>query len=100
MRFQFRAIDAAARGLRVLAEIPDIRLARIEGENGIGKTLAARLLELISGEQPFATLPRAWDSLVDLLGAVDVEIDGLSSGSVLVSLNSHAWKGRSQADCA
>jgi hypothetical protein len=100
LRFTFQAPAAAKHGVRVVPEIPDIRLAQVEGRNGIGKTLAARLLELVSGEQPFAALPRAWESLVDLLGEVEITIDGLGDDSVAIRLNSSEWKGRTQVACA
>jgi len=100
VRFRFAADDAHIRGLRIIPEIPDIRLARLEGNNGIGKTLAARLLQLVSCEMPFAALPRAWESLVELLGVVYITIDGLREGQVIVKLDSALWRGRSQADCA
>lgn len=100
MRFTFKADDAIAKGLRVIPEIPDVRLAQLEGQNGIGKTLAARLLELISGEMPFAALPKAWDSLVENLGVVEISVEGLPEGLLEVRLDSASWRDRTQAQCA
>jgi hypothetical protein len=101
MRFQFDAPDAESHGLRVIPELPDIPLCRIEGRNGIGKTLAARLLELVSGFQPYAALPHAWSSLVDNLGRLSIRIDGFDGGEVITcELNSSTWMGRSAAECA
>jgi hypothetical protein len=48
------------RGLKIIGEIPDIALCRLEGYNGIGKTSAVRLLELCTGGQPFAGNDTAW----------------------------------------
>jgi hypothetical protein len=77
MKFRFHAPEAA--GLRVIPEIPDLPLCQIEGRNGIGKTLAARLLELITGGQPYAALPDAWRTLSQL-GPTRVEIDEVPGG--------------------
>lgn len=101
MKFTFtRVAETGSQPLPIIPEIPDIRLAQLEGRNGIGKTLAARLLELISGEQPFAALPKAWASLVRLLGTVEVRIEGAPEGPIDISLDSAEWTDRSQADCA
>ena len=100
MRFLFEAADADSRGIRIIPEIPDIRLARVEGKNGIGKTLAARLLELVSGGRPFAALPRAWESLVELLGVVKITIEGHPEGPLIIDIDSKKWRGRSEAECA
>jgi hypothetical protein len=62
VRFTFQKAEAAG-GLPVIAEIPDFRIAQIEGRNGIGKTLALRLLELATGSQPYLERPAAWRSL-------------------------------------
>ena len=50
-------------GLRVITEIPDFTLCRLEGQNGMGKTLAVRLLQLVTGDQPWAGLELAWRTL-------------------------------------
>ncbi len=100
MRFLFEAEDADSRGVRVIPEIPDIRLARVEGKNGIGKTLAARLLELVSGGRPFAALPRAWESLVEFLGVVKITIEGHPDGPLVIQIDSKQWRDRSEAECA
>jgi hypothetical protein len=101
MKFSIAARDASVRGLRVIPSLPDIPLCRIEGRNGIGKTLAARLLELVSGVQPFAALPHAWSSLVENLGSVSIEIKGFDDDSTFECiLDSRQWVGRTAAECA
>lgn len=101
MKFNIEAIDSAARGLRVISDIPDIELCRIEGRNGIGKTLAARLLELASGVQPFAALPHAWNSLVEGLGKVNIRIEGFEDGAIIeCQFESSSWAGRDLSECA
>lgn len=99
MRFQFsRSGDD---GLPVIPVVPDHRLSTIEGRNGIGKTLAARILEFVSGEQPFTALPKAWESFCNDLGLLTVTIDGLPGGEIVrCELDSSNWRGRSEADCA
>ncbi len=81
MRF---TIDAEVRGgLRVIPEIADHDLCWLEGRNGIGKSLAVRLLQLISGDQPYLLQPAAWDSLRQLLVHATIRIESLSDGSTI-----------------
>ncbi len=76
-------LDAAKRshGIKVIEAIPDISLCRVEGQNGVGKTLALHLLELCTGQQPYATRPDAWRTLCQYLGPATVTVDGLKGGS-------------------
>jgi len=76
MRFQFEPRTTG--GLHVIAEIPSVSPCLIEGRNGIGKTVAVRLLELIAGHQPFTE--RQWHSLRGRLGNTVVRADGLRDG--------------------
>lgn len=66
--------------LKVLAELPDAPLAVLEGLNGIGKTLAVRLLQICAGTLPYSTDSLAWTSLCQGLGEFDVLVTGLSGG--------------------
>lgn len=93
MRARFSNADGV---LRVIPEIPDVALAKLEGRNGIGKSLAARLLELISGEPPYASLPLAWRSLVEQLGEVTVHVDGLNGHELQVVMDSREWDPENQ----
>lgn len=98
MRFQFESTGPG--GLPIIPVIPDHRLLTIEGRNGIGKTLAARVLEFISGEQPFTALPNAWESFCTDLGRLTVTIDGLPAGRVIkCELDSKTWVGRRESEC-
>lgn len=78
MRFRFE--PTTTEGLRVVPEIPSVSPCLIEGRNGIGKTVAIRLLELIAGRQPFEGAGRQWHSLRQRLGATVVRIDHLRDG--------------------
>src|SRR4051794_20375505 len=80
---RFVADSQAVRGLRVLPEIPNISPCLIEGRNGIGKTILIRLLELISGRQPFQDQERQWHSLRERLGRTVVRIEELDGGRTL-----------------
>ena len=92
MRFDIRA--EPRQGIRIIPEIPDHPFVRIEGRNGIGKTLSARLLELATGGSPYAALPDALDTLSEHLGEVEIECTGLrGAGSVRWLLKPDAWKG-------
>jgi hypothetical protein len=84
-------IDAKPVGpLSILTELPEARLATLEGLNGIGKTLAVRLLQLCVGQLPYAAKSPAFGSLCDGLGAFRVTVSGLSGGTKIV------WEGDSR----
>src|SRR5580698_7028367 len=71
-------IDAGfRRGLRIIEEIPNIPLCKIEGYNGIGKTSAIRLLQLCTGEQPFKDNRTAWRTFRAQLARANVRISEL-----------------------
>jgi DNA repair exonuclease SbcCD ATPase subunit len=76
MKFTFHAPERS-HGLRVIDTIPDYPLSRVEGLNGIGKTLALHLLELCTGQQPYRTRPDAWRTLCQYLGPTQVIVEGL-----------------------
>lgn len=72
-------IDADPVGsLSILPELPDARLAMLEGLNGIGKTLAIRLLMLCTGVMPYVQGSPAWASLCRGLGSFTVTVTGLT----------------------
>lgn len=99
MRFRIHAPDTS-HGIRVIDEIPDIPLCRIEGRNGIGKTLAVHLLELCTGQQPYAARSDAWRTLCEYLGPTTVTIDGLRSSNDEDLHNLEFvfdWRGRANA---
>jgi len=68
------------RGLRIIEEIPDIELCKIQGYNGIGKTNAIKLLALCVGETPFRSDSAAWPSFREQLLGGSVQISGLRNG--------------------
>lgn len=77
-------IDAAPVGpLEVLRELPDAPLAILEGLNGIGKSLAVRLLQLCTGTMPYSRVAPSWRSLCEGLGEFEVTITGLRGASEL-----------------
>lgn len=67
MRWDFDS--QASDGLKIIPFIPDINPCLLEGRNGIGKTVAVQLLQLISGEVPREFIDRSdlWMSLGDHL---------------------------------
>jgi hypothetical protein len=71
-------------GLNVISEIPHGTLQRLEGRNGVGKTLAVRLLQLCTGQQPYLGRSTSWTSLKEHLGPADVTVDGLKDGKTLL----------------
>jgi hypothetical protein len=76
MNFKLSAPERS-HGIQVIGEIPDLPLCRVEGLNGIGKTLAIHLLEICAGHQPYSTRPSAWRTLCEYLGPAEVVVDGL-----------------------
>jgi hypothetical protein len=80
-----------AQTLRVIREIPPYALCQLEGRNGIGKTLAVRLLELVSGRQPYASMPNAWRTLKSQLHDTTIEVVGLEVGKLTFALNPELW---------
>jgi hypothetical protein len=86
-------LDAHPRaGLNVIGEIPDGRVQQIEGRNGVGKTLAVRLLQLCTGTQPYLGKASAWTSLRQYLGPVVITVEGLRDGHELIfRLNPDGW---------
>jgi chromosome segregation ATPase len=71
------------RGLRIIDEIPDMPLCKIQGHNGIGKTNAIKLLSLCTGATPFRGDAAAWASFKSQLLAARVKISGLRDGEIL-----------------
>jgi hypothetical protein len=91
MRFE---IDAACkRGLRIIRELPDFEVSRIEGYNGIGKSSALRLLELCTGSQPFQGQDKPWESFRNQLAHANVHVTGLQGGAKEIrwELDPSAW---------
>jgi len=90
MRITFKARPRG--GLKLIEEIEDYPVCWLEGRNGVGKTLAVRLLELATGGQPYASDPAAWLSLRDNVGTVDIAIDRLGAGDRLdIVLTPNTW---------
>ncbi len=84
MRF---SIDAeTSGGLRVIPTIPNIDRCWLEGRNGIGKTVAVRLLELVAGRQPFRSDGDAWAALKENLGPTTVVISEFPSTAEIESI--------------
>lgn len=65
----------------------------LEGLNGIGKTLAVRLLEVCTGTMPYDQHSAAWQSLREGLGLVKVEMTSLDGAERVVWVTDSAdWK--------
>lgn len=97
MRIQ---IDTSPIGpLRVIREFEVSRLSMLEGLNGIGKSLAVRLLEVCTGTMPYRPEARAWQSLCDGLGEFAITVSGLDGGVELRWVgNSSDWKSATVTD--
>ena len=81
-----------SRGLRIIEEIPDFPICRIEGYNGIGKTNAIKLLRLCTGDQPFEKDAPGWRSFRNQLANARIEISGLRHDKALeIELEPQRW---------
>ena len=87
-------ISTEPRGpLKVVEELPDAKLAMLEGLNGIGKTLAVRILQLCTGTMPYPQDSLAWSSLREGLGHVTVEVTELEGANrVILIADSADWQ--------
>lgn len=79
-------------GIHVIPEFEVNQLCLLEGSNGIGKTLAVRLLELATGRQPYVAAQSAWRSLRAGLGELRIRISQLCNGDTLeIELTPSTW---------
>jgi DNA repair exonuclease SbcCD ATPase subunit len=89
---QFRLVPNDERPLRPISFIPDEPTCLIEGRNGAGKSLAVRLLQLATGEQPYASTPAAWRSLREGLGELQIIASGMvGAASIEWTLRPSGW---------
>lgn len=79
-------------GLRVLDEFIDGDIVEVQGLNGIGKSVAAQLLEIISGEHVFLRRGE-FDSLKKALQNATISISGLphKCSNLAVVLTPEKW---------
>ncbi|WP_416961836.1 hypothetical protein [Streptomyces sp. Agncl-13] len=85
------------RGLRIIEEIPNLPLCKIEGYNGIGKTNAIKLLGLCSGEQPFAGQDSSWRTFREQLVRARITVTGLNEASEIEWLvEPHRWPAKAE----
>lgn len=91
MHFSFNPGGVRPGGLRLIDEIPDFAICHLEGRNGAGKSLALRLLEMVSGEQPYQATPSAWSSLRTNLADTTVTVEGVDGATLRVNLLPERW---------
>ncbi len=85
--------------LAVIDELPDARLAILEGLNGIGKTLTVRLLQICTGTMPYRPGSAAWESLCDGLGDFEISVSGLEGADEIRWLgDSRHWPREGEAE--
>ena len=94
MRFTFER-ERGSNGalLPLIEEIPSGPIQILEGRNGIGKSLAVRLLELATGTNPYRTDPAAWKALGESLGDTVITAQG-DDHDLEVRLSPSAWRPR------
>ena len=59
---------------------PDEPVARLEGYNGIGKTLSVKTLQVCCGRQVFRDTPIAWRSFAEGIGHAQIAVHNLAGG--------------------
>lgn len=70
---QIEFIPESGSGVRILPLIENHAIARLEGRNGLGKTMAIRLLQLCTGRQPYRPEQRGiWVQLKQSLVPVKI----------------------------
>ncbi|MFB9924953.1 hypothetical protein ACFORO_26310 [Amycolatopsis halotolerans] len=85
------------RGLRIIEEIPDLSICKIEGYNGIGKTNAIKLLQLCTGGQPFSSEDPSWRSFRTQIVSARVRITGLREvGEIEWILEPRRWPAQAE----
>lgn len=77
------ARQSDARPVRILPILQIPRVGELQGRNGIGKTLSVKLLEFLTGQQPWAEEEEAWRTLRDRLGPTSITVSGLDKGQTL-----------------
>jgi hypothetical protein len=80
--------------LPVVQRLPNEPVGRLEGYNGVGKTLATSVLQICSGQQPLLTTDQQarWEGLRSGLGCLRVTVDDLADGrSIEWRLDSEMW---------
>jgi len=87
--------------VRVLSSFDVPVLAELQGRNGIGKSLTIKLLQLLTGDQPWEGEDEAWLTLRDRLGPTSVTVSGLDDASTIEwDLLPSVWPGRPPDDVA
>lgn len=80
--------------LPLVRRLPDEQVGRLEGYNGIGKTLAATVLQICTGTQPLLARRQQaqWEGLRVGLGRLRVTAEGLDGGHRIEwRLDSRLW---------
>ena len=79
MRIQLKRANADG-GLRVIPEIPECGVGPIEGPNGVGKSLAIQLVQLIAGTQPWSDAALSGSRKAVAETEIEITVEGLRSG--------------------
>lgn len=91
---RFEITPEGDNALPVVRVLPQDEVGRLEGYNGVGKTLAATLLQICTGIQPIVTSEQQarWEGLRDGLGRLKVTAEGLAGGRRIEwRLDSRLW---------
>lgn len=102
MRFEIaRERDDAPIKILPLLDVPI--LGELQGRNGIGKSLSIKLLQLLTGSQPWTARSEheAWRTLRERLGPTSVTVSGLEGAKIVEwDLTPAAWPETPPTDVA
>lgn len=85
--------------MRVLSSLEIPVLGELQGRNGIGKSLTIKLVQLLTGDQPWTGEDEAWQTLRERLGPTSVTVSGLAGETTIEwDLVPAAWPTRPPAD--
>jgi hypothetical protein len=81
MQIEIERLEGAT--LPLIERLPAFQLARMEGYNGIGKSLTIRLLQLAVGRQTFHQT-RTWETFVEGVGRLRIRALGLDGADEII----------------
>ncbi len=91
MRFEF-AREREDPPIQILRVLDFPTLGELQGRNGVGKSLAVKMLVLLTGDQPWVREEEAWRTLRDRLSPMSVTAFGLDGAQTLEwDLTPSAW---------
>ncbi|MHA1410266.1 MAG: hypothetical protein ACTSQY_08195, partial [Candidatus Odinarchaeia archaeon] len=80
----------AKTGLKIINRIDDGEVVWVRGYNGIGKSLAAKMLEIVSGDHIF-TSAREYENLRNSLTNLEIIMERTGQPNIKILINPQTW---------